>query len=281
MQVLTLVVQNTASYSDLGTSTSAVRSRPQHVSSSVMGTLQQAGIGTAAGDQPQADRSGGLPPDRPPRAPGRVHHAYADALRRVVPVPVAILALILAVFLPQVPMREAAKGRRIGPVRRLRNARTGQQPCNGDHRRPGSCGVTGARILRNVLAHTGRGSMSRPRGDLLTVGIRSQFLNVTATQSSLGAAHLGLPEGVLTSFYDGIADAGYLTRDGDVLTLTDTGSAEVEILARAWRMTGTWTGPRLAARGSGDDNLTADVTASTVSAGARSRAATPRASALA
>ena len=43
------------------------------------------------------------------RAP--IIHAYADALHGVVlwVVPVAILALVLAVFLPQVPMREAAK----------------------------------------------------------------------------------------------------------------------------------------------------------------------------
>jgi EmrB/QacA subfamily drug resistance transporter len=274
MQVLTLVVQNTASYSDLGTSTSAVtffRTLGMSFGASVMGTLYANKLGS---ELPQAIMAAKLTDPAAATTPTGLHalpeaqrapiiHAYADALHGVFlwVVPVAILALVLAVFLPQVPMREAAKESASGPSEGFGMPEQGSSRVQLETivgrilRRNGREG-----ILRNVLAHTGREIDVATAWGLLTVGIRSQFLGVTATQSSL-EQRIGLPEGVLTSFYDGIADAGYLTREGDVLTLTDTGSAEVEILARAWR---DWLVEQVRdwlPEGSDDDNLTADVTA--------------------
>jgi hypothetical protein len=46
---------------------------------------------------------------------------------------------------------------------------------------------------------------------------------------------VGIPTGVLRSFFDEIAAAGYATRDGDKLSLTKQGTAQVQLITAAWR----------------------------------------------
>jgi len=46
---------------------------------------------------------------------------------------------------------------------------------------------------------------------------------------------VGIPTGVLRSFFDEIAAAGYATRDGDTLSLTTHGTEQVQLITAAWR----------------------------------------------
>jgi hypothetical protein len=46
---------------------------------------------------------------------------------------------------------------------------------------------------------------------------------------------VGVPPGVLRSFFDEIVAAGYLTRDGDTLRLTPRGRVETDLITTAWR----------------------------------------------
>jgi hypothetical protein len=54
------------------------------------------------------------------------------------------------------------------------------------------------------------------------------------TQSSIERS-VGVPPGVLRSFFDEIVEAGYLTRDGDTLRLTPRGRVETDLITTAWR----------------------------------------------
>jgi hypothetical protein len=58
----------------------------------------------------------------------------------------------------------------------------------------------------------------------------------SAGQSSIENS-VGIPPGVLRSFFDEIVDAGYLSRDGDRLHLTAAGRTQVDLITTAWR---TW-----------------------------------------
>ena len=55
-----------------------------------------------------------------------------------------------------------------------------------------------------------------------------------ARQSSVETS-VGVPPGVLRSFFDEIVADGYLTRDGDNLSLTPRGMTEVNLITAAWR----------------------------------------------
>ena len=248
MQVLTLVVQNTSSYADLGTATSAVtffRTLGMSFGAAVMGTLY---ANTLRSELPPAIIEATLTDPAAATTPAGLHalpdaqkapiiHAYAQALHDVFlwVVSVAVVALLLAIFLPQVPMREAAKESAQGPAEGFGMPEQGSSRVQLETivgrvlRRNERDGV-----LRRVIADSGHDIDVPTAWGVLTVGIRERYLGVTATQSSL-EQRIGLPEGVLTSFYDGIIDAGYLTRHGDTLSLTRTGRAEVETLTRIWR----------------------------------------------
>jgi len=67
------------------------------------------------------------------------------------------------------------------------------------------------------------------------VYLREAFMG-GASQSSIERS-VGIPPGVLRSFFDEIVAAGYLTRDGDTLALTARGHKEVDMITSAWR---TW-----------------------------------------
>jgi hypothetical protein len=59
----------------------------------------------------------------------------------------------------------------------------------------------------------------------------------TPTREADVEARVGVPEGVLHSFFGEIVAAGYLTRDDStgVLTLTERGQAEAAKITAAWR----------------------------------------------
>ncbi|MER7583384.1 MDR family MFS transporter, partial [Kitasatospora sp. NPDC097691] len=129
MQVLTIAVQNTVDYADLGTATSGVtffRTIGSSFGTAVFGTIYAnslttelgKGIATAArltgadpavlahaAESPQGVH--GLPADQ--AAP--IVQAYSDALHTVYlwTIPVAVIGFVVALFLKQVPLRDTAR----------------------------------------------------------------------------------------------------------------------------------------------------------------------------
>jgi hypothetical protein len=89
---------------------------------------------------------------------------------------------------------------------------------------------------RYLLAESGAGTDIPTVWGLLGIHLRRQLLGAAPRQSDI-EARIGIPEGVLTSFFDGIADLGYLRRRGDRLELTTEGEARITLVVDAWK---TW-----------------------------------------
>jgi hypothetical protein len=125
LQVMVLIVQNTAAHHDLGAATSSVNFRPpdrkQHRSGPDRGTIH-----------PPARRPARRPPPRirrraPQRTPGRLHHtagtgassrppkAHRGGLRPSTPplyaylIPLMAVAFLLALLLKEIPLRARAR----------------------------------------------------------------------------------------------------------------------------------------------------------------------------
>ncbi|GAA4401050.1 MDR family MFS transporter [Tsukamurella soli] len=247
MQVLTLVVQNTASYRDLGTATSAVtffRTLGMSFGAAVMGTLYanrlRSHLAPAVMQARLTDPSAAMEPAKLRALPAAqrdpIVHAYAETLHGVFlwVVPVALLALVLALFLPQVAMREAASDSARGPSEGFGMPEAGSSEVQletviGRILRRQDRG----RALAEAVARSGSPLDVPTAWGVLGVGLPARILGLTATQSGI-ERHIGIPEGVLTSFFDEIVADGYLTRDGAALRVTDAGRAQVQRISTAW-----------------------------------------------
>ncbi|HEY3737252.1 MAG TPA: MDR family MFS transporter [Jatrophihabitans sp.] len=121
MQVLTIIVQNTSDYQDLGVATSGVtflRTMGSSFGAAIFGTIYANQLGpklAAAIAGTHTDPKLATTPDGvhslAPAAHAAIVHAYAQALRHTFQyaIPVAVLALLVALFLRQVPLRGIAK----------------------------------------------------------------------------------------------------------------------------------------------------------------------------
>ena len=245
MQLLTLVVQNTSDYRDLGSATSGVtffRTLGSSFGASIMGTfyasrtsdllpaaIQQAGVSPSDLTNPTAVHALAAGPQ------AIIVHAYAQSLHTVFlyAVPVALLGLVVAIFLPQVAMRGTALDTASSPAQGF------AMPSSADADRQLEAVV--GRVLRNhhrsageVLARSGAGVDLATGWGLLGIHLRARILGEVTGQRDI-EQQIGIPPGVLTSFYDDLADAGYLRRDGSLLTLTDSGETVVHLIGVAWR----------------------------------------------
>jgi EmrB/QacA subfamily drug resistance transporter len=244
IQILVLVVQNTSDYRDLGAATSGVtffRTLGSSFGASIFGTIYsnylshrlpaaiaQAGhVSLADAANPAALHA--LPASS--REP--IMHAYADALHYVFvwAVPVAIVAFLLALFLPQVAMRDTA-----------RSVATDTGDGFGLPESPNSDDQLEkiiARVLRKrtagaeVLARSNSTLDLATAWGLLQIYLHGPMINQPARQSDLEAV-IGIPAGVLTSYIDDLAASGYLRRDADMLMLTDRGATEVGTITTAY-----------------------------------------------
>jgi EmrB/QacA subfamily drug resistance transporter len=117
MQVLTIIVQNTVEYRDLGVATSGVtffRTIGSAFGAAVFGAIYAHQLKpnlteavTSTGADPRLVTTPEAVRTLPPEQHAAVVHAYAEALQHVFAsaVPVALVALIVALLLKQVPMR--------------------------------------------------------------------------------------------------------------------------------------------------------------------------------
>lgn len=268
MQVLTIAVQNTVDYSDLGTATSGVtffRTLGSSFGTAVFGTIyanalrpnltqgveEASGAGgdpatlAAAAESPQAVHA--LPPEQ--TAP--LAQAYADTLHTVFlwTVPVALLGFVVSLFLKQVKLRDSA---------RASSADMGEgfaQPKTGDAANVLESAV--ARILHRAGPDTARRIVAESDTRLDMAGAWA-VMQVDLFTRMVGHAGLGLiaarhriPPEVLVPVFDRMIEEGYLTGDGRLFTHTAAGSREAATLSAAW---GRWLNERLAEDGARPDD---------------------------
>ncbi|MFE0174601.1 MDR family MFS transporter [Streptomyces sp. NPDC059002] len=252
MQVLTIAVQNTVPYTDLGTATSGVtffRTLGSSFGTAVFGTIYantltpnlKDGVAEAvragAGDPATVGKAAQSPEglhELPAAAAAPIVKAYADTLHTVFlwTVPVALIGFVVALFLKQVELRDSA---------RMGAPDMGEgfaQPTSGDSGHLLERGV--ANIIRNVGMDTARGII-RDSDTRLDIAGAWAVMQVALFTRMVGHAHLGLiaarrriPAEVLVPVFDRMVDEGYLTRTGMYFSHTPAGEREAEVIAGAW-----------------------------------------------
>ncbi|MGW7203523.1 MDR family MFS transporter [Streptomyces sp. NPDC054837] len=256
MQVLTIAVQNTVDYTDLGTATSGVtffRTLGSSFGTAVFGTIYanslepnlEEGVARAAqtgsGLDPAVIAKAATSPegvhDLPPAVASPIIDAYADTIQTVFlwTVPVAALGFVVALFLKQVQLRDSA---------RAGSTDMGEgfgQPSGADSQRVLEAavgkiiGTTGVEDARRIVA------ASDTRLDIAGAWAVMQvelFTRMTG-HASLGlmAARRHMPPEVLLPVFDRMIEEGYLTRAGNLFSHTDAGAREAQVIGKAWA---TW-----------------------------------------
>jgi EmrB/QacA subfamily drug resistance transporter len=244
MQILTLIVQNTADYKDLGTATSGItffRTLGGAFGAAILGSVysnqiadllpgalaQSPGVSLEAATTPAALHA--LPAD----VTAPVVAAYAQALHSVFlwAIPVALVALVVALFLPEVPLRDGT--RPASPIEGFAvpegaDVDTQLEKIVGEILRKRARAAA-----PGVLAGSGSNLDIAQAWGVLGVHLRESF-TIAPTGASI-AHQLGVPRGVLRPFFDELVEAGYLHLDGDTLHLTESGHHEVELIIAATR----------------------------------------------
>ncbi|MGK9462653.1 MDR family MFS transporter [Streptomyces sp. G6] len=252
MQVLTIAVQNTVDYADLGTATSGVtffRTLGSSFGTAVFGTIYAnaltpnlrdgvaAAAGTGAAD-PAVIGSAATSPEGvhrlPPEASAPIVGAYADTIQTVFlwTVPVAALGLVVALFLKQVQLRDSA---------RLGSTDMGEgfaSPHDADSRRALEASV--GKIIGSTELDTARRIIADSDTRLDVAGawavMQVELFTRLVGHASLGliAARRRVPPEVLLPVFDRMVEEGFLTRHGSLLSHTEAGAREALVIGRAW-----------------------------------------------
>lgn len=262
MQVLTIIVQNTADYRDLGVATSGVtffRTLGSSFGAAIFGTVYSNVLNTrlaqALAAAPGVDPAAVTTPKRlhayPAAQIAPIVDAYAHAMHVVflAAVPVAVAAFVLALFLKEVPLRESS--------------RAGANDVGGGFGMPDSgdsnqqLQVAIARLIRT----RGGAAMDRLRRSSGTdldvanawcvseVHVRDRFGGDTAVSAIAGRRRI--PAEVLLPAFGNARASGYLTGTDDHLQLTDLGHVEMDKLITSLRR---WLAAELADWGADDDD---------------------------
>ncbi|WLQ37428.1 MDR family MFS transporter [Streptomyces castrisilvae] len=251
MQVLTIAVQNTVDYADLGTATSGVtffRTLGSSFGTAVFGTIYANALGPHLKDGiAAAARAGGDPAvlAKASQSPEGLHslpgtqsaplaQAYADTLHTVFlwTVPVALLGFVVALFLKQVKLRDTV---------RAGSTDMGEgfaSPNAQDSARLLEFSV--AKVLRRVDPETARRIVaeSDTRLDMAGAWAVMQVELFTRMVGHAGlrliAARHRIPPEVLVPVFDRMIEEGFLTGDGHLFTHTAAGSREARTITDAW-----------------------------------------------
>ncbi|MFF7891639.1 MDR family MFS transporter [Streptomyces sp. NPDC007907] len=252
MQVLTIAVQNTVDYADLGTATSGVtffRTLGSSFGTAVFGTIYTNALAPNLRDGvAQAARTEEVDPatlGRAATSPEGVHElpsavaapivdAYADTLQTVFlwTVPVAALGFLVALFLKQVRLRDTA---------RTGSTDMGEgfgSPSGADSRRVLEAAV--GKIIGGTDLDTARRIVLESDTRLDVAGawavMQVELFTRMVGHASLGliAARRRLPPEVLLPVFERMVEEGFRTRAGSVLSHTEAGAREAAVLTRAW-----------------------------------------------
>ncbi len=246
MQVLILIVQNTASFEDLGVATSGVtffRTIGSSFGAAIFGSLFTNFLRGRIGP---AIAASGAPPTaaNSPEALHRLPHAmaapivdaYATSLTQVFlwAVPVALVGLVLALFLPEVPLREIGNAAAdLGDGFAMPTAQSPEEMLE----------TAIGRLLRGEPDMRLRSIAMRPDCPLDVAELWA-LLRINRYQRAFGRARitdigdqLGIPYEVLEPTFDRLVRDGYAQRDVDRLSLTPSGARQVDFittLIREW-----------------------------------------------
>jgi len=249
MQVLTLIVQNTSSFADLGAATSGVsffRTLGGSFGVSLFGTIYANGLGERL---PRAIVAAGLTDPRAATEPTALHAlppaqqapiiaAYADSIQAIFrwAIPVAVLALLVALLMPQVQMRDSAAEVAGGTGSGFAVARSSNTTDQLENLVAAVLRRSGPDVGREVLAASGTTltvAQSWGLGQLLIYG---KLLGQQVSQASV-EERIGVPDGVLTSFFDELVRDGLLVRNkrDTTLVLAPAGEQATSAIVTAWR----------------------------------------------
>ncbi|MFI8100406.1 MDR family MFS transporter [Streptomyces sp. NPDC086023] len=261
MQVLTIAVQNTVDYADLGTATSGVtffRTLGSSFGTAVFGTLYANNLGpNLAAGVAEAARTTGTPPAELARAaqsPQGVHslrpaeaapivQAYADTLHTVFlwTVPVAAVGFVVALFLKEVRLRDSARATSTDMGEGFASPAT-----TGDSAKLLELAV--GRLVRGMDPAQARRIVQESDTRLDIAGawavMQVDLLTRTVGHASLGliAARRHLPPEVLVPVFDRMTEEGYLSREGSFFSHTEAGRREAAVISAAWA---DWLGAEL------------------------------------
>jgi EmrB/QacA subfamily drug resistance transporter len=241
MQVLVLVVQNTASFADLGVATSGVtffRTIGSSFGAAIFGSLfanfLAADIGPAlasGGAPPQAAESPQLLRTLPAEMAGPIVDAYADSLGTVFlcAVPVAVVGFVVSLFLKEIPLREieASSATDLGEGFGMPSTETPEKIRE----------VAVGKMFRDSPEIRLR-SLSREPGCDLDVPRAWALLQIYRHNQVFGSATLGaiadrlrVPSEVVEPIFDRVIDDGLALGTGGKLWLTQAGAARVNALS--------------------------------------------------
>ncbi|RJQ78639.1 DHA2 family efflux MFS transporter permease subunit [Pseudonocardiaceae bacterium YIM PH 21723] len=245
MQVLTIVVQNNVDFADLGVATSGVtflRSIGSSFGAAIFGTIyagQLSGhleqIPVPAGVDPRALQVPQLLHKLPEQVAAPFIQAYVDSLHTVFlyAAPVGVLALLVAFFLKEVPLRDTSRAGAVDPGEGFGMPEARDRDQELEHsiallmfRERRDLGPT---LLRRLDSTLDEGAL----WCLVRVAVRNRRgLPFTVADA---AGHVGVPAAVLRPAFDKVIAGGHLAADGDRLLLTDTGQQEFQRIAACWK----------------------------------------------
>jgi EmrB/QacA subfamily drug resistance transporter len=243
MQVLVLVVQNTASFADLGVATSGVtfyRTIGSSFGAAIFGSLFAnflAGrIGpalAASGAQPSAAQSPQALHALSPEMAAPIVNAYADSLGTVFlcAVPIAVVGFVVSLFLKEVPLREmdAVSATDLGEGFGMPSTESPEKILE----------VAIGRLMRNTPDIRLR-SIAGQAGCESDVALLWALIQIYRQSQVFGSARLTdiaerlrVPREVIESTFDRLVECGYALRTGDQLWLTQAGVRQVNCASTA------------------------------------------------
>jgi hypothetical protein len=234
MQVLSIIVQNTVDYRDLGVATSGVtffRTMGSCFGAAVFGTIYAhqlkphlASAVAASGTDPSKVSTPEAVHALPVAQHAAIVHAYADSLQSVFAsaIPVAVLALLVAVFLKQVPMRGLTQpgAADLGHGFAMPDQRTSQEQLEGQV----------VRILRTRLPQAAAAILDSSRTGLdavqvwtlRQVAIQQHLARGPADPVTVAASHR-VPMALIRPAIDDCIEAGLVSEGDGRVELTDLG----------------------------------------------------------
>ncbi|MBU2670780.1 MFS transporter [Actinoplanes bogorensis] len=250
MQVLTIVVQNTVPYADLGTATSGVtffRTLGSSFGTAIFGTLftsQLAPNLASAGASPEAAASPEALHRLSAAEAAPIISAYADTINYVFRwvVPVAILGFLVAWLLKELPLRDSARA----AATDVGEGFSPPQPADRltQLERAISDTMFKARDDRDEIERlVAESGTSLPPAQLWAVGQTHLHTRARghAEMTAIARTHRMPPEVIEPAFTD-LVEAGFARLEGDRVHLTDSGQEQLDRVQGAWR---NWLDARL------------------------------------
>ncbi len=246
MQVLTLIVQNTSSYEDLGVATSGVtflRTLGSSFGAAVFGSLfanfladrLPAALRASPGLSPAVTHTPKALHSLPASQIEPVVHAYAESLQKVFlwAVPVALIGFLVALALKEVPLRGSAKASAgdLGDGFGMPTEESSERCLE--------------RAIAAILRERGRAQapriLERSGTTLLTAAAWGviEIMRFTRVRGDAKIDQIArwhrLPAAVLEPTFSQLADQGMVVRADGSMTLTPAGQTQVDRLTTAMR----------------------------------------------